>query len=91
MAALLEKLYDVRFTLESLGPLDDLHEKMVLARQASPEKPWEWLGMHYNYFTINGSTLLDGTDNDKYPTLKLEDMASFCKKYNLEELPMLFN
>ncbi|OQV09740.1 EthD domain-containing protein [Cladophialophora immunda] len=58
MADVLEKEYGVRFTLENLGSLDDLYQKMVSARQANPKEPWKWLGMHYNYFTINGSTLL---------------------------------
>lgn len=92
MANVLEKQYGVPFELENLGSLDDLYQKMISARQENPEEPWKWLGMHYNYFTINGSTLLgDDTHNHRYPHLKEESLASFCSKYSLEELPKLFN
>jgi hypothetical protein len=92
MAHVLEKQYGEQFEMQNLGSLDDLHQKMISARQEVPDEPWKWLGMHYNYFTINGSTLLgDDTNNQRYPDLKLESLTSFCSKYSLKELPKLFN
>ena len=91
MAEVLETHYDVRFDFENLGSLDELRKTMTSARRESPDEPWKWLGMHYNAFTIDGSTLLGATQNERYPNLKVDDLASFCKKYNLEELPTLFN
>ncbi|KAJ9612969.1 hypothetical protein H2200_002910 [Cladophialophora chaetospira] len=91
MARVLETQYGVRFTFENLGSLDELRKTMTLARKETPDEPWKWLGMHYNYFTIDGSTLLGVPDNEKYPNLKVDDLATFCKRYSLEELPTLFN
>lgn len=63
---------------------------MMSARKASPENPGAWLGLHYNYFTINGSTLLRGSDNERYPDMNIDGLEAFCSRHSLEQLPTLF-
>ncbi|KEF52259.1 uncharacterized protein A1O9_11499 [Exophiala aquamarina CBS 119918] len=90
IADALEICYGTKFSLENLGTLQELQEKMISARNASPGDPGAWLGLHYNYYTINGSTLLRSSENDKYPDLKIDDLKSFFHRHKLEQLPTLF-
>ena len=90
MGRIFENQYGVRFTYERLGSVEDLHKAMVLAREERPQEPFSWLGMHYNYFTINGSTLLNGSDNTLYPSFQPEGLAALCTKHRLEQLPNLY-
>ena len=41
-------------------------------------------------FTINCSTLLRGSDNERYPDLKTKDLEGFCRQHRLEQIPTLF-
>ena len=90
IAGVLEHTYGSKFTLENLGTIQDLHEKMISARAAFPDDVGKWLGLHYNYFTINGSTLLRGYDNDRYPDVQIESLETFCRRHSLDQLPTLF-
>ncbi|KIV95208.1 hypothetical protein PV10_02887 [Exophiala mesophila] len=90
IAGVLEHVYGSKFTLENLGTIQDLHEKMSSAREAFPDDVGQWLGLHYNYFTINGSTLLRGYDNDRYPDVRVQSLETFCRQHSLEQLPTLF-
>ena len=90
MATTFEECFGLKFALESLGSLDDLHQKMITARETTPDDVGSWLGLHYNYFTINGSTLLQGSDSDRYPDVRVHDLKSFSLQHGLEKIPTLF-
>lgn len=63
---------------------------MIRARETTPEDVGSWLGLHYNYFTINGSTLLGDSDNARYPDITVKDLEGFLQQHALEEVPKLF-
>lgn len=90
MGRIFENQYGVSLTYERLGSLEDLGKAMVSARKEKPQEPFSWLGMHYNYFTIKGSTLLQGSDHTLYPNFQRESLATLCTKHGLEELPDLY-
>lgn len=90
MAGIFESVYGVKFTIETLDSLEDLHKKMLLARETTPEDIGSWLGLHYNYYTINGSTLLQGSDGGRFPDINISDLEGFCHQHKLDELPKLF-
>ena len=75
---------------ERLGSLEELQKKMIADREARPQEPFSWLGLHYNYYTINGQTLMRGSDHELYRNFRPESLKTFCAKYRLEELPHLY-
>lgn len=63
---------------------------MIADREELPQEPFTWLGLHYNYYTINGQTLMRGSDHERYPDFRAESLRTFCRRYRLEELNHLY-
>ncbi|KAH8817759.1 nmrA-like family protein [Flagelloscypha sp. PMI_526] len=65
-----QKVYGVTPKLNNLGSLEDLYETMHARRAAQPENLYSYILLFYQYYMLNGSTLLDGLDNARYPEIK---------------------
>lgn len=87
MAEVYQKVYGTKPTMKQLGTLDELREQMISLREAEPDNIPKWLGLHYNYFTLNGATLFNEKDLGRYPDFKsssLEDVMRTMKKEDLK-------
>lgn len=87
---MIQNVYGIEFQYERLGSVAELHQKLKNERAARPNEPFLWLGLAYNYFTINRQTLMSGSDNDRFPGFEAESLENFCLKHRLEDLPDLY-
>ncbi|KAH8817757.1 nmrA-like family protein [Flagelloscypha sp. PMI_526] len=65
-----KKVYVVTPKLNNLGSLEDLYETMHARRAEQPENIYYYIVLFHQYYILNGSTLLDGLDNARYPEIK---------------------
>jgi len=76
----------VKPEIQQIGSLDDLHSKMQVAFKSQPENIFAWMGMFYQYYMQNGSTLLGELDNERYPAVKPVTVEEFLKLHTKESL-----
>jgi hypothetical protein len=79
LAQLYEKRYGMRPEIRQVGSLDELYEKMQIAFNNSPQNPFAWMGMFYQFYMQNDSTQLGELDNERYPVVKPVDVEEFLK------------
>ncbi|KAH8817758.1 nmrA-like family protein [Flagelloscypha sp. PMI_526] len=65
-----KKVYGVTPKLNNLGSLEDLYEMMHARRAEQPKNIYSFVALFYQYYILNGSILLGGLDNPKYPEIK---------------------
>ena len=90
MSKLYEEVYRRTVSLSCLGSLDDLEETMTRRREAEPNNPYGWLGLHFHYFTLNGSTLLPSDVGNRYSTLKPMAFQQLLETRSKGELRKLY-
>ncbi|KAK8254217.1 nmrA-like family protein [Phyllosticta capitalensis] len=94
IAAAMKAVYGFTPALEPLGSAADLHAAMHAKRDADPANYYAYLPMWYQYYMLNGSTLLvpHGADadkelmNEKYPDVKVVGYEEYMKMYSPKEL-----
>lgn len=86
----MEEVYGTKLEYEQLGSLEELGKQLTAARAAHPNEPFMWLGLAYNYFTINGQTLMRGSDNERFRNFRPESLRTLCSKHSLQDLPHLY-
>ena len=86
LAGIFEKVYDRKVSLECLGSIKELGDKMLRDRQQSPEDVVQWLGLHYHYFTITGRTLFEEGLQQRYPELRLSKFEDLFSTHAADEL-----
>lgn len=62
---------------------------MLAQRKAEPENLSAWLGLHYNYYTLNGATLMNDKDLGRYPDLKLTSLEELMRETPKEKFATL--
>lgn len=86
MANIYDKVYGTKASMKPFGTMDELKSQMIRLRESEPENIPAWLGLHYNYFTLNGSTLLSEKDLGRYPDFKLGNFADVLRATKKENL-----
>lgn len=72
--------------MECHGTLKGLGEKMISLRKAEPDNISAWLGLHYNYYTLNGATAIDEKDLGRYPDLEVKSLEQLMRETPKEKL-----
>lgn len=88
MAKAYHEAYGVEPTVERQGSLEELFTKMSAVFAASPQNPFAWMGMYYQYWMANGRTSLGELDNERWPSVKPINVEEFLKKYAKDTVGM---
>lgn len=86
IAAVFKERYGGEPTLEKKGSLDDLYNTMIPVFKKDPQNIYSWMGMFYQYYMLNGSTLARSHDNDRYPSFKAQNIEMFLKNHSQKEI-----
>ncbi|KAK8165419.1 hypothetical protein BKA80DRAFT_342551 [Phyllosticta citrichinensis] len=94
IAAAMSSVYSFTPSLEPLGSLADLHATMHKKRDSEPENYYAYLPMWYQYYMLNGSTLLvppgssaeKELSNNRYPEVKAVRFEDYLRMYSPKEL-----
>ncbi|KAK7544229.1 nmrA-like family protein [Phyllosticta citribraziliensis] len=94
IAAAMSSVYSFTPSLEPLGSLADLHATMHQKRDSEPENYYAYLPMWYQYYMLNGSTLLvppgssaeKELSNNRYPDVKAVTFEDYLRMYSPKEL-----
>jgi hypothetical protein len=84
MAKIYKGVYGIEPQLQRLGSLEDLYNTMTSILQKEPGNVYAWTGMHYQYYMLNGSTLLGELSNSRYPQIVPTTNDSFLKSHSKE-------
>ena len=72
--------------IERKGSLDDLYSIMMSIYEKNKSNQYSWLGMFYQYYMANGSTVLGKLDNDRYPNVKPVSAKTFLEGYTKDNV-----
>ncbi|KAH8881801.1 NAD(P)-binding protein [Thozetella sp. PMI_491] len=72
-----ESVYGEKLTLECLGSLDDLKEKMTTSFRESPQNERKWMGDFYLYHMLNGKTSLEPLHTTRYINVKPQSVEEY--------------
>lgn len=89
MAQLYEQIYSTKVSFECHGTVEELGQKMVAARKAEPDNLSAWLGLYYNYYTLNGATIMNDKDLGRYPDLKVKSLEQLMQETPKDKLATL--
>ncbi|KAI1387925.1 nmrA-like family protein [Hypoxylon trugodes] len=83
-----ERAYGEKPKLERQGSADDLFKRMHELRQSNPQNIFSYLFLFFQYYMINGQTLLGpNLDNHKYPQVKPVSWEDYLKSTPKDQLP----
>jgi len=90
MAKIYQDVYGVEPQLQPMGSLEDLYNTMTSVFQKAPGNVYAWMGMYYQYYMLNGKTLLGELSNDHYPQIVPTTIETFLKSHTKESVGSLY-
>ena len=91
IASIYADVYGVKPKVERQGTLDELRTTMKAVFQKDPKNMYAWIGLHYQYVSLDGSTYLRSLNNERLGNHKPKSVKSFFEEHKKEDLAHVYH